>query len=66
MSQNQQQDCIAHRISQALQISSQQVAATAQLLEEGATVPFISRHKTGHDSGKPRCTTYFPLYQNKV
>ncbi|XCN74050.1 MAG: Tex family protein [Candidatus Electrothrix aestuarii] len=46
MSQNQQQDHrIAHRISQALQITSQQVLATAQLLEEGATVPFISRYR---------------------
>lgn len=46
MSQNQQQhQRIAHRISQALQITSQQVAATAQLLEEGATVPFISRYR---------------------
>ncbi len=46
MSQNQQQDHrIAHRISQALKITSQQVLAAAQLLEEGATVPFISRYR---------------------
>ncbi|MCI5121420.1 MAG: RNA-binding transcriptional accessory protein, partial [Candidatus Electrothrix sp. AUS4] len=42
MSQNQQQH---QRISQTLQITSQQVAATAQLLAEGATVPFISRYR---------------------
>ncbi|WP_446008728.1 Tex family protein [Candidatus Electrothrix sp.] len=46
MSQNQHQlPHIAHRISQALNITSQQVVATAQLLEEGATVPFISRYR---------------------
>uniref|UniRef100_UPI004056AC36 Tex-like N-terminal domain-containing protein n=1 Tax=Candidatus Electrothrix sp. TaxID=2170559 RepID=UPI004056AC36 len=46
MSQNQHQlPHIAHRISQTLKITSQQVVATAQLLEEGATVPFISRYR---------------------
>jgi uncharacterized protein len=34
-----------HRIAQALNITPEQVLATAQLLEEGATVPFISRYR---------------------
>jgi protein Tex len=34
-----------NRIAAALQISMQQVAATAELLTEGATVPFISRYR---------------------
>jgi uncharacterized protein len=33
------------KISYELNISAQQVKATAQLLEEGATVPFISRYR---------------------
>jgi uncharacterized protein len=33
------------RIAAALQLSLPQVAATAELLEEGATVPFISRYR---------------------
>ncbi|CAK8724678.1 Transcription accessory protein [Candidatus Electrothrix laxa] len=42
MPQDQQNQ---HRIAQALNIAPQQVLATAQLLEEGATVPFISRYR---------------------
>jgi uncharacterized protein len=42
MSQNQQHH---HRIAAALNISQHQVEAAAQLLEEGATVPFISRYR---------------------
>jgi transcriptional accessory protein Tex/SPT6 len=42
MSQDQQNQ---HRIAQALNIAPQQVLATAQLFEEGATVPFISRYR---------------------
>lgn len=34
-----------NRIAAALQISMQQVAATAGLLAEGATIPFISRYR---------------------
>ncbi|MBU0943513.1 MAG: RNA-binding transcriptional accessory protein [Proteobacteria bacterium] len=34
-----------NRISAALQVSVNQVASTARLLEEGATVPFISRYR---------------------
>jgi len=44
MSENQQ-DRIANSIAQALKITSQQVLAAAQLLEEGATIPFISRYR---------------------
>ncbi|MCI5137996.1 MAG: RNA-binding transcriptional accessory protein, partial [Candidatus Electrothrix sp. AR1] len=42
MQQDQQNQ---HRIAQALNIAPQQVLAAAQLLEEGATVPFISRYR---------------------
>ncbi len=42
MDQNQQHH---NRISQDLQISVKQVTATAHLLAEGATVPFISRYR---------------------
>jgi uncharacterized protein len=42
MSQNQQHH---HRIAATLNISQHQVEAAAQLLEEGATVPFISRYR---------------------
>ncbi|NOQ46045.1 MAG: S1 RNA-binding domain-containing protein [Desulfobulbaceae bacterium] len=42
MDQNQQH---YNRISGALQVSVKQVAATACLLAEGATVPFISRYR---------------------
>ena len=41
----QQEQQNQHRIAQALNIVPQQVVATAQLLEEGATVPFISRYR---------------------
>ncbi len=34
-----------HRIARDLQVSLNQVAATVRLLEEGATVPFISRYR---------------------
>ncbi|MBU1138495.1 MAG: RNA-binding transcriptional accessory protein, partial [Proteobacteria bacterium] len=42
MDQNQHHH---NRISQDLQVSVKQVAATALLLGEGATVPFISRYR---------------------
>lgn len=43
MSRNQQHH--HHRIAAALNINQYQVEAAAQLLEEGATVPFISRYR---------------------
>jgi uncharacterized protein len=36
---------IQHKIADELQIKEQQVAAAIQLLDEGATVPFISRYR---------------------
>ncbi|MDH3329845.1 MAG: RNA-binding transcriptional accessory protein [Desulfobulbaceae bacterium] len=45
MPQDQQNNHRQHRIAQALNITPEQVLATAQLLEEGATVPFISRYR---------------------
>ncbi|MCW5208547.1 RNA-binding transcriptional accessory protein, partial [Desulfobulbus sp. US2] len=41
----QQEQQNQHCIAQALNIAPQQVLAAAQLLEEGATVPFISRYR---------------------
>lgn len=43
MSRNQQHH--HHRIAAALNINQYQVEAAAQLLEEGATVPFIARYR---------------------
>ncbi|MDU9050947.1 MAG: Tex family protein [Candidatus Electrothrix sp. Rat3] len=45
MPQDQQKHHRQHRIAQTLNIAPQQVLAAAQLLEEGATVPFISRYR---------------------
>ncbi|RWX45951.1 Tex-like protein N-terminal domain-containing protein [Candidatus Electrothrix aarhusensis] len=45
MPQDQQNNHHQHHIAQALNITPEQVLATAQLLEEGATVPFISRYR---------------------
>ncbi|RTL50630.1 MAG: RNA-binding transcriptional accessory protein, partial [Rhodocyclaceae bacterium] len=36
---------IEHRIAEELGVRPQQVAAAVQLLDEGATVPFISRYR---------------------
>lgn len=38
-------DIIIQRIAQELAVKPQQVAATIQLLDEGATVPFIARYR---------------------
>ncbi|HUH57760.1 MAG TPA: Tex-like N-terminal domain-containing protein, partial [Pseudomonadales bacterium] len=38
-------DSIGLRIAEELNIRPQQVAATVALLDEGATVPFISRYR---------------------
>lgn len=45
MPQDQQNNHRQHRIAQTLKITPQQVLAAARLLEEGATVPFISRYR---------------------
>ena len=36
---------IEHRIAQELQVADAQVKAAVALLDEGATVPFISRYR---------------------
>ena len=38
-------EIITEHISNTLSISKKQISATVELLEEGATIPFISRYR---------------------